>query len=137
MIKNKKKLGQHFLVDQLCIDNIIGSINPRKEDIVIEIGAGKGALTSQLCKIVKKVVIIEIDKDLIYILKKIKKRHKNLFIINNNILQINLEKIIKNKKNIRIVGNLPYNISKKILSNLTEKKDFFLESFIFVNSLKQ
>ena len=118
MIKNKKNLGQHYLYDQFVIDNIISMIMPRKKDFFIEIGAGKGALTSQLCKYAKKVIVIEFDKDLVFILKKIQKKHKNLIIINNDILKIKIDKLIKNDSKIRIVGNLPYNISKKIILNL-------------------
>ena len=95
MIKNKKNLGQHFLTDQFEIDNIISIIDPNKQDIFLEIGAGKGALTIQLCKLVKQVIVIELDKDLVYILKKLQKKYKNLIIINNNILNINLANIIK------------------------------------------
>lgn len=132
MINNKKKLGQNFLSDKFIIDRIISIVHPIKDDIFIEIGAGKGALTANLCKIAKKVIVIEIDKDLVHILKKLKKKYSNLFIINNDILNINLEKIISTKKNVRLIGNLPYNISKKIIIYLIQKRIFFLDSHFMV-----
>ena len=104
----KKKFGQNFLIDHNIIKKIIENIIIKKKDTILEIGSGTGTLTSFIKKI-KNLEIVEIDKDLIEILKK-KLKEKNINFKNNNIL--NLE--ITNQK-LRIIGNLPYNISKRTI----------------------
>lgn len=112
----KKKFGQNFLIDHNIIKKIIENIIIKKKDTILEIGSGTGTLTSFIKKI-KNLEIVEIDKDLIEILKK-KLKEKNINFKNNNIL--NLE--ITNQK-LRIIGNLPYNISIPIIFHLNKYKE--------------
>ena len=71
MHNHKKKLGQHFLNDKNIINKIIMSIKPKKTDSFLEIGPGEGALTTPLLDMIKDIVLIEKDKDLIPLLQKI------------------------------------------------------------------
>ncbi len=114
----KKSLGQNFLISQKIVDKIIEGANITKEDIVIEIGPGIGALSEELCQKAKKVYLFEIDKNFELALKSRLKSYDNyeLFII--DFLKVNLEIFIndyKIKERIILVSNLPYYITSKLL----------------------
>ena len=115
MQKHKKRLGQHFLHDKNIINKIIKNLKINTKDTFIEIGPGEGALTTPLSKEARSIILIEKDKDLIPILEK-KYDDKKVKIINKDILKCELSNLIK--KNMRIVGNLPYNISTEIIFRL-------------------
>ncbi len=115
MIKAKKSLGQNFLTDKLVLNRIIESVSPKQGDHFFEIGAGKGALTELLTEHIKHLDSIEIDGFLVKKLKELESKFSNLKIHKGNILQTKLKTLIRDKSKFRIVGNLPYNISTKIL----------------------
>ena len=115
MQKHKKRLGQHFLHDKNIINKIINNLGINAKDTFIEIGPGEGALTTPLLEEVESIILIEKDKDLIPVLEK-KYNHKKIKIVNQDILKCELSDLIK--KNTRIVGNLPYNISTEIIFRL-------------------
>ena len=115
MQKHKKRLGQHFLHDKNIINKIISHLEISEQDKFIEIGPGDGALTTPLLERLKDITLIEKDQDLIPILEN-KYSHKKVTIINQDILKCELSNLIK--KNTRIVGNLPYNISTEIIFRL-------------------
>lgn len=108
----KKKLGQHFLVDQNIINKLIKHISPKKEDLIIEIGPGDGALTKSVLPNVKNIYLIEKDKSLIQNLNYILKSHKSSKVINHDVLEFDFS-IFKHP--FRVIGNLPYNISTQII----------------------
>ena len=112
MIKAKYELGQNFLIDEVALNKLIELINPKNEDHFLEIGPGRGALTKLLSKKVKRLDAVEIDKDLLQSLKLI--NSKKLFVHNENILTFDIDSILEYRK-IRMVGNLPYNISTEIM----------------------
>ncbi|QJC38507.1 16S rRNA (adenine(1518)-N(6)/adenine(1519)-N(6))-dimethyltransferase RsmA [Enterobacteriaceae endosymbiont of Donacia fulgens] len=124
----KKKYGQHILVNEKIIKQIISFINPKYYQIMLEIGPGLGALTIPIIKYNKNLSIIEIDKNFVNILKKNKILiNSNINIILNNILNFNFLILTqKYKKRIRIFGSLPYNISITII--------FYL--FKYLNNIK-
>lgn len=123
-IKADKSLGQNFLIDENIIDEIIKGADVSKEDLVIEIGPGLGTLTSKLIEKAGKVICVEIDKRMIEILEDRFKENKNFKIINNDILKIDINEIIKkekeNSKSVKIVANLPYYITTPIIMKLLE-----------------
>ncbi|MCL1935713.1 MAG: 16S rRNA (adenine(1518)-N(6)/adenine(1519)-N(6))-dimethyltransferase RsmA [Defluviitaleaceae bacterium] len=116
----KKKFGQNFLIDKNIIEKITKGSNISKNDIVLEIGPGLGALTSYLSKKCKKLICVEIDKTLIPILKN--KNFENVEIIEGDILDIDICSITNNQ-NIKVVANLPYYISTPIITKLLEMKN--------------
>ena len=121
--KAKRSLGQNFLIDNNIINKIIeiGNINNNKT--VMEIGAGYGNLTKAIvCKGPKKIFAVEKDKKLVSFLKKKFKDSKNLKIINRDILNIIEEKNLE--QNMIVFGNLPYNVSTKILASLITLKSW-------------
>ena len=123
-IKANKSLGQNFLIDEYVIKSIIDSSEIEKDDLIIEIGPGLGTLTKYLLEKAKKVICIELDKKMVNILLDRFSLYDNFEILNQDILKVNLENIIKNErkniKNVKVVANLPYYITTPIIMKLLE-----------------
>ena len=122
MIKAKKDLGQNFLIDEVALNKIIEIINPNKKEHFLEIGPGQGALTKFLAKNTRRLDAVELDKDLLLGLRLI--NAEELFIHNENILDFDIRKVLENGK-LRIVGNLPYNISTDIMLWTFQNLNYF------------
>ncbi|SFV85238.1 SSU rRNA (adenine(1518)-N(6)/adenine(1519)-N(6))-dimethyltransferase [hydrothermal vent metagenome] len=114
----RKRFGQNFLIDNTVIGRIVAVIAPKFDDNLLEIGPGQGAMTLPLLEHVKKLHVIEIDRDLIALLNDFGK--DNLVIHEGDALKFNLNTL---PTPIRVVGNLPYNISSPILFHLLENRD--------------
>lgn len=127
-IKANKNLGQNFLVDENVIETAIEKSNINEDDLVIEIGPGLGTLTIYLLENAGRVICVELDKRMIKILEERFFLYKNFEVINNDILKVDLNEIIKqakekfNLKNAKIVANLPYYITTPIIMKLLESK---------------
>lgn len=118
----KKSLGQNFLINKRIIENIVNSINPNKDDLIVEIGPGAGALTKELVKKDCNVICFEIDKRLEPILSEIKT--DNLKIYYEDFLNIILNNYINEKYNrIYFVGNLPYYITTAIINKIVQESN--------------
>lgn len=116
----RKRFGQNFLHDQNIINKIVNAIAPRPEDTMVEIGPGRGALTFPILEIVKQLDVIEIDRDLIQWWQE--KQLDNLTIHAVDALEVDLCSL-KSEKNLRVIGNLPYNISTPLLFHLFKHLD--------------
>ncbi|MDO5557687.1 MAG: 16S rRNA (adenine(1518)-N(6)/adenine(1519)-N(6))-dimethyltransferase RsmA [Clostridia bacterium] len=126
-INANKSLGQNFLIDESVVSGIINSANVSKDDLIIEIGPGLGTLTKDLLKKAKKVIAIELDDRMIKILEDRFKSYDNFQLINDDVLKVDLKKLIEkeksqNVKNVKIVANLPYYITTPIIMKLLEEK---------------
>jgi len=108
----KKKLGQHFLVDQNIIKKLVRSISPNHLDIMVEIGPGDGAMTKLILPSVKRMYLIEKDLDLVDELAVIIGKYKNSNLIIQDVLKYDFSVL---DKPFRVIGNLPYNISTEII----------------------
>lgn len=120
----QKRFGQNFLIDLHVLDKIIMGAQLSKDDVVIEIGPGIGSLTQILCENAEEVIAIEIDKKLIPILEDTLQFYDNLTIINEDILKVDLEKIVNVEhvgQSIKIIANLPYYITTPIIMGIFEK----------------
>jgi len=115
----KKRFGQNFLTDENIIEQIILCINPQYEDAMVEIGPGLAALTQHLVPILKQLDVIEIDRDLIPELVR-KFKNKNLIIHEADALTFDYAELVREDKKLRLVGNLPYNISTPLLFHLIQ-----------------
>ena len=127
----KKSLGQNFLKDQKIIDSIVEIGDIRKDDVVIEVGPGFGALTEKILnKKPKSITVIEKDEKLVKFLNE-KFGHK-INILNDNMMKISYENLVK--KNLIIFGNLPYNISTQILAKLIKFEKLYpqIEKVVFM-----
>lgn len=120
-LRPKKSLGQHFLEDHGIIDKIITLIQLNKNDVVVEIGPGTGALTIPVLPYVCHLIAIEKDRLLINLLRKklSAEEGKKITLISGDALKIDFKKISDDfKQKIRIIGNIPYNISSPLLERL-------------------
>lgn len=112
----RKRFGQNFLTDQAIIQAIVRAINPQPDDIMVEIGPGLGALTDPLLKILSRLHVVEIDRDIIARLKRQYPPEK-LTIHEGDALKFDFASL---GERIRVVGNLPYNISTPLLFHLSQ-----------------
>lgn len=119
MVKARKRFGQNFLQDKNIIERIVRTIDPKPGEHLIEIGPGHGAITDRLLQSGCDLDVIEIDRDLAFSLRV---KHPDLNIIESDVLKLDLSTLPKGKK-IRVVGNLPYNISTPLLFRLFEHLD--------------
>jgi len=119
-IKPNKNLGQNFLKNKYTINTIIDILNISKSDHIVEIGPGQGAITDQIIKKTKNYIGIEKDRNLCEILKK---NHKdNINIKCADILNVDFSNIYKEK--YRVIGNIPYNISTKLLMKCIKNRNY-------------
>ena len=121
----QKKFGQNFLIDANILEKIIASAEITKEDCVIEIGPGIGTMTQYLAENAREVVAVEIDKNLIPILEETLKEYENVSILNEDILKVDLNRLVKEKNDgrpIKVVANLPYYITTPIIMGLFESQ---------------
>ncbi len=126
-MRKTKALGQHFLTSRAVLNKIVTIISPQKDELIIEIGAGKGALTFALADQCKKVIAIEKDRSLIpYLMEK---KRENVDILEKDVLSIDFFSLLKTEKavagKVKLVGNLPYSISSPVLFKALEAKDLF------------
>lgn len=119
----KKSLGQNFLHDKNIIRNIINAFNPQPKDIVVEIGPGRGALTELLIDEVEHLHLVEFDHELVEYWNDRAKDLNNLTVYHRDALKFDFASLATNDRKIRIIGNLPYNISSPILSRLISQAD--------------
>lgn len=115
----RKRFGQNFLHDRGIVDRIVRAISPRAGDAIVEIGPGQGALTYPLLQSIGRMRAIEIDRDLIPRLRKIAPTYGTLDIIEADVLKVDFTELAAGQP-IRLVGNLPYNISSPILFHALE-----------------
>lgn len=119
----QKKFGQNFLIDTHVLDKIISAAHITKEDMVLEIGPGIGTMTQYLAEAARKVIAVEIDKNLIPILSDTLSEYQNVRIINEDVLKLDLRKLADEEnggKAIKVVANLPYYITTPIIMGLFE-----------------
>lgn len=148
MPQPRKRFGQHFLQDKNIIYHIISAINPKPEDCLVEIGPGQGALTFPLIESCPelKLNLIEIDKDLVSFLKNQFSKYKlkfnsqsqsqsqsqldHLNIFETDVLKFDFAEL--KSKQLRIIGNLPYNISTPLLFHLVGYKDIIKDMYFML-----
>jgi len=118
----KKKLGQNFLISRPVLEKIIETANIKENDIVLEIGPGIGTLTLALALRAQKIIAIEKDERLVGILKETLKNFKNIEIIQQDILKIDLLGLGLKDRGYKVVANLPYYIASAIIKKFLEAK---------------
>ena len=121
----QKKFGQNFLIDTHVLDKIIRAAGVTKEDMVLEIGPGIGTMTQCLAEAAGRVVAVEIDSNLIPILKDTLKDYDNITVINEDILKVDIKKLAEEYNGgrpIKVVANLPYYITTPIIMGLFESE---------------
>lgn len=140
-IKPKKQWGQNFLVDPSTAEMIIARAQISPRDVVLEIGAGLGALTVPVARVAKQVVAVERDRQLSQHLKTelLTNQISNVTIIEDDILNVNVQELAaQTDRKLMVIGNLPYNISSQVLIMLIHNRNAFSRAvFMFQKELAQ
>ncbi len=113
----RKRFGQHFLTDAATIEQIVAAIQPRDTDTIVEVGPGRGAISDPLVKLAGEFHAIELDRDLAAVIRKRFAHLSNVTIHEDDVLKFDFASL---GNELRIVGNLPYNISTPLLFRLVE-----------------
>ena len=119
---SKRRFGQNFLVDRGIVDRLIDAVRPQAEETIIEIGPGRGALTSRLVEKAGRVIAIEFDRDLVPRLRAQFAGAANLELIEADALDADFCEITQPAQTARVVANLPYNVATAILQRLIEQR---------------
>jgi 16S rRNA (adenine1518-N6/adenine1519-N6)-dimethyltransferase len=129
-IKPLKKFGQNFLQNEYYAEKIVDFLNCRENDIILEIGAGKGVLTELLIqKKYKKLSVVEIDQRLAILLEK--KFSTDLTVIQDSILNVSFEQLAEDDR-IKIIGNIPYNITSDIIFKIVDNYEYIKRAVLMV-----
>lgn len=121
----QKKYGQNFLIDPRVLDKIIVAAEITKDDMVLEIGPGIGTMTQYLAEAARQVIAVEIDANLIPILKETLQDYSNVVLLHNDILKVDITELARQYNQgrpIKVVANLPYYITTPIIMGLFEKE---------------
>ncbi|SFF38818.1 dimethyladenosine transferase [Fontimonas thermophila] len=114
----KRRFGQHFLHDPGVIERILRALDPQPDEAIVEIGPGLGALTIPLLQRLGRLTVVEIDRDVIPLLRSRCNNHPGLHVIEADALTVDYRALAPPGTRIRLVGNLPYNISTPLLFHL-------------------
>lgn len=133
-MKAKKSFGQHFLVDETAVQQIVAEARIGKNDLVVEISPGRGALTELLVASAGRVVAIEIDKDLCSLLRQQFSQAENFNLIEADVQHVDLEQIVEESgfSSAILVGNLPYHITGLLLRQILGARGKFRHAVIMV-----
>ncbi len=116
--KARKRFGQNFLVDHNIINRIVSAVYPKKDQTLVEIGPGQGAITQPLAERCDHLRVIELDRDLVPWLKVKFEKHPDFQLHQADALKFDFSTLVREQEPIRIVGNLPYNISTPLIFHL-------------------
>ncbi len=121
----RERFGQNFIVDKNTVDFIINASDIKKEDVVLEIGPGIGNMTELLSEVSQRVIAVEIDRDLVQIMKEDSlKACQNVEIIGGDFLKLDLQSLLKTvNQKIKVISNIPYYITTPILFRLLEHRE--------------
>ena len=123
----KKSLGQHFLIDRNILNKVLEAAELEKDDVVLEVGPGLGAMTLLLADKVKRVIAVEVDSKLAELLKEKTSDRPNMEILQADILEVDFHGLCERQgQPLRVVANLPYQISTPLLFRFLDSKENFL-----------
>jgi 16S rRNA (adenine1518-N6/adenine1519-N6)-dimethyltransferase len=134
MFRAKKSFGQNFLVDESVVERIVLAVGPRGDETILEIGPGRGALTSRLLEWAGRVVAVEFDRDLVPGLRERFGGREGFELIEGDALAEDLCALIRPARTARVVANLPYYISTAILQRLIEQRRCLTEMVLMLQS---
>jgi 16S rRNA (adenine1518-N6/adenine1519-N6)-dimethyltransferase len=129
-IKPLKRFGQNYIKDQNILSNTVKEINPNPKDNLVEIGPGLGSLTEKLVQFLPNLTAIEIDKRVV---ESLSKKFPGINLINNDFLNIDLKELYnRSNSKLRVVGNIPYNLTSSIIFKMIENNNIISDSVIMV-----
>src|SRR5690606_29364547 len=118
----KKSLGQNFLVDSNLQKKIVEAIEPAPVDEVLEIGPGQGALTRHLVRRVRRLILVELDDHLAASLIDQYADEPTVEVLHRDFLEVELESVVRDVRRLKVIGNIPYNITTPIIFHLLESR---------------
>jgi 16S rRNA (adenine1518-N6/adenine1519-N6)-dimethyltransferase len=128
-----KKLSQNFLIDPNIAKKIVGCMNIRHHDSIVEIGAGKGALTAYLLKSpAKKITAVELDTRLITGLRSQFHHYKQFTLIHQNFLKFEFRSMTSTGQKLRLIGNLPYSITSPLLFYILDHREYVQDMILML-----
>lgn len=130
MHKPRKRFGQHFLIDETVIADIINAVAPSATDTFVEIGPGEGVLTTALLEHCENLSLIEFDRDLIPVLASLQTKYPQLAIHQADVLRFDFDTLAH--KPYRVIGNLPYNISSQIIITLLAQIKHIVDMYFMI-----
>ncbi|MCD6055370.1 MAG: rRNA ((1518)-N(6)/adenine(1519)-N(6))-dimethyltransferase [Gammaproteobacteria bacterium] len=128
----RKRFGQHFLTDDYVINAIIEAVHPAKDEHWVEIGPGLGALTKRLLPLCGRLDVIEIDRDLAAYQQQFCASHSHFQVHQKDALQFDLQTLTKELHSLRLVGNLPYNITTPLLFHFFSQQNLIVDMYFMV-----
>ncbi|TDJ31540.1 MAG: 16S rRNA (adenine(1518)-N(6)/adenine(1519)-N(6))-dimethyltransferase RsmA [Gammaproteobacteria bacterium] len=128
----RKRFGQHFLHDPAVIDRIISALGAAPDDHIVEIGPGEGALTEPLLERVNRLDVVELDRDLAARLKERAEDPGKLRVHQGDALEFDFCSLATNGEQLRVIGNLPYNISTPLLFHLLEQRECIADMHVML-----
>lgn len=131
IIRPKKSLGQNYLTDDNICRNIVDSFNIKEDDLIVEIGPGTGAITKFILEKTKNLLAVEIDTNNITLLKE---KFPEINLLNKDFLKVGLKELSSEtgNKKLRIIGNIPYNITTEIVFKLIDSREFISDAQLMV-----
>jgi 16S rRNA (adenine1518-N6/adenine1519-N6)-dimethyltransferase len=125
-------LGQHFLANEGVLRKIVGAIGPRPEDVIVEVGAGRGVLTRRLAERAGRVIAIEKDERLVPTLREA--MPANVEVVHGDVLKVDLREILEKAgaSALRLAGNIPYSISSPLLFRVLDERRLFSDCVLLV-----
>ncbi len=130
--KAKKKYGQNFLEDKVLLEEIMELANITKKTEVFEIGPGRGFLTGRLIEKSKFLTAFEIDDDLIPYLEQKFGKNENFNLVHRDFMEVDLEEYVKDRRDIKVVANIPYYITSPIINKLIGVRECISEIYLMV-----
>ena len=132
MTPAKKRFGQNFLSDARYIDSIIRAVPENLGQVIVEVGPGQGAITTQLAAKAGKLIAVEIDRDLSPLLREKFAAYPHVSIVEQDFLKADLRDFAPDNKPLTIVGNLPYNVASLILLKLIKERALVKDAFVML-----
>jgi 16S rRNA (adenine1518-N6/adenine1519-N6)-dimethyltransferase len=133
-LPSKRRFGQNFLVDRNVVDRIIAAVNPQTNETIIEIGPGRGALTSRLIESAAQVIAVELDRELASALRAKFASATNLEVIEADGLTVDYCALLTAATKARVVANLPYNVGTAILQRLIDQRKSIVDMTLMLQS---
>ena len=127
-----KRFGQNFLTDKSTINRIVEALNPQREETIVEIGPGRGALTAPLIERAGRLIAIEFDRNLIPVLTNEFRKNQNFRLVESDALITDICGEIRPAETARVVANLPYNIATAMLQRLIEQRACLIELILML-----
>jgi 16S rRNA (adenine1518-N6/adenine1519-N6)-dimethyltransferase len=128
----RTRLGQHFLHDPAVIRRLIEAIDPRPDDVIVEIGGGRGALTRPLLERVRELHVVELDSQLAAGLEAMGSEAHRLVLHRGDALKFDFASLAPRPRSLRVAGNLPYNISTPLLFHLLRQRDAIMDMHLML-----